>query len=166
MNERIEKSLLGITGEYYVAAELARRNIYAQLTLGNQKRTDLLIFSHDTDKLLKVEVKCKQTDVWPNCKGINSPNSVIVFVDFKKKLITDRPSFYILDNNDWSNIVKQIEQEYNSKHPGRKTKIEGNVLILLDEVGSSGKPYEGCSIKISDIENFENCWEKIVEKLN
>ncbi|MBI9037603.1 MAG: hypothetical protein JEY97_05670 [Bacteroidales bacterium] len=56
---KIRKSILGVSGEYYVAAELGKRNIYAQLTLGNQKRTDLLIFSEENDKLLKIEVKCK-----------------------------------------------------------------------------------------------------------
>ena len=57
---KIGKSILGITGKYYVAAELGKRNIYAQLTLGNQKRADLLIFSEENDKLLKIEVKCRQ----------------------------------------------------------------------------------------------------------
>ena len=41
---KIDKTILGVAGEYYVAAELGRRNVYAQLTLGNQKRVDLLIF--------------------------------------------------------------------------------------------------------------------------
>ena len=31
---KIEKSILGVAGEFAVAAELCRRNIYAQLTLG------------------------------------------------------------------------------------------------------------------------------------
>jgi len=51
----IDRSILGITGEFAVAAELCRRNIYAQLTLGNQKRIDLLTMSH-TSKFLKIEV--------------------------------------------------------------------------------------------------------------
>jgi hypothetical protein len=52
---KISKSALGLAAEFAVASELCRRNIYAQLTLGHQKRTDLLIFSED-DKLLRIEV--------------------------------------------------------------------------------------------------------------
>ncbi|MGH9891741.1 MAG: hypothetical protein ACREA0_07125 [bacterium] len=42
-----------------MAAELCRRNIYAQLTLGNRKRVDLLTLSK-SGRFLKVEVKAKQ----------------------------------------------------------------------------------------------------------
>ena len=42
---KIDKSILGVAGEFAVASELCKRNIYAQLTLGNQKRVDLLVFS-------------------------------------------------------------------------------------------------------------------------
>lgn len=38
----IDRTLLGVAGEFSVATELCRRNIYAQPTFGNQKRVDLL----------------------------------------------------------------------------------------------------------------------------
>jgi hypothetical protein len=47
-----EKSVLGVAGEFAVTSELCRRNIYAQLTLGNQKRIDLLTMSRE-GKFLK-----------------------------------------------------------------------------------------------------------------
>jgi hypothetical protein len=40
----ISRNTLGLAAEFAVASELCRRNVYAQLTLGHQKRTDLLIF--------------------------------------------------------------------------------------------------------------------------
>lgn len=165
MKNRIEKSLLGVTGEYYVAAELGKRNIYAQLTLGNQKRTDLLIFSENADKLLKVEVKCKQADSWPNCKGINSKNAFIIFVDFQRLAPDERPTFYILDNEDWTLLVRKMERFYRKKHPNRRTKIEKNVLILLDEVNKNGQPYRGCGVKVMDIGNFKEAWNKITDRM-
>ena len=66
----IEKSILGIAGEFAVAAELCRRNIYTQLTLGNQKRIDLLTLSH-AGRFLKIEVKAKQGTTWPSVKGLS-----------------------------------------------------------------------------------------------
>jgi hypothetical protein len=40
---KINKDILGLAGEFAVASELCRRNIYAQLTLGLRKRTDILV---------------------------------------------------------------------------------------------------------------------------
>ena len=157
----ISKSILGATGEYYVAAELGKRNIYAQLTVGNQKRTDLLIFSEDNDKLLKIEVKCKQGNEWPNCKGICQKDSFLIFVDLKGIEATQRPVFYVLSVDDWEKIVINKEREYLKKHPDRKTKIEQNVLILLSEVNKQGIPYKGCGIKPKDIELFMERWDSI-----
>ena len=89
------KSLTGITGEFFVAAELGRRSIYAQVTMGNHKRTDLLVFSNTSDKYLKIEVKSKTGKIWPNCKGIDNDNSFIVFIDFENVALSDRPHYYI-----------------------------------------------------------------------
>jgi hypothetical protein len=97
----ISRTTLGLAAEFAVASELCRRNIYAQLTLGYQKRTDLLIFGPQ-DKLLRIEVKGKQGRYFPNCKGIYGENIFIVFVDYEGKNEFERPDFYILspqDNN-------------------------------------------------------------------
>jgi len=164
---KIDKSILSLSGEYYVAAELGKRNIYAQLTLGNQKRTDLLIFSEHGTKLLKIEVKCKQGSSWPNCKGIIQKDSFIVFVDFKDLESNQRPDFYILSKNDWSEFVQTREKEYKSKHPNRRTIIENNVLILLDEVNKkNGKPHKGCSVRPKNISEYKEKWHKIIDVLN
>jgi len=58
--EKISKETLGVAGEFAVAAELCRRNIYAQPTFGHQKRMDLLAFAGG--KMLRIEVKAKQDE--------------------------------------------------------------------------------------------------------
>ncbi|MEY1638963.1 hypothetical protein [Tenuifilum osseticum] len=161
---KVSKSILGITGEYYVAAELGKRNVYAQLTLGNQKRTDLIIFSEDSDTLLKIEVKCKQGPAWPNCKGINDNNSFIVFVDMEEIHDRQRPDFYILDRNDWNSVIQKARNEYLSKHPTRKVNIKNNVLIYIDEVNKQGKSYEGFTVEPKHIKEFKENWDKIIER--
>ena len=45
----IPKDKLSLAGEYAVASELCRRGIYAQLTLGTRKRTDLLVDTETAD---------------------------------------------------------------------------------------------------------------------
>lgn len=162
---KIEKSILGITGEYYTAAELGKRNIYAQLTLGNQKRADLLIFSEGNDKLLKIEVKCKQGNEWPACKGIYQKDSFIVFVDFKDSNEIQRPDFYILSEKDWRELVIKKEKYYNEKYPNLRTDIIKGVLRTLNQLNKQGKPYLGCGIKTIDIESFKESWDKILNEL-
>jgi hypothetical protein len=162
---KIGKSILGITGEYYTAAELGKRNVYAQLTLGNQKRADLLIFSEDNDKLLKIEVKCKQGNEWPACKGIWQKDSFIVFVDFKNIDERQRPDFYILSEKDWRELVVEKEEYYKKRFPNLKTEIKRNVLITLNQLNKQGKPYLGCGIIAKDIVFYRERWDKILGEL-
>ena len=51
---KIDRDMLSIAGEFAVASELGRRNIYAQPTFGHLKRTDLLILDK-TGNLLKMK---------------------------------------------------------------------------------------------------------------
>lgn len=162
---KISKSILGVTGEYYVAAELGKRNVYAQLTLGNQKKADLLIFSEENDKILKIEVKNKQGYEWPNCKGIDQKESFLVFVDFKDVNEAGRPDFYILSEKNWRELIEKKQKEYKKKHPNKKTVIENNVLIFLDQINKQGKPYRGYGIKPTDIGQFKENWNIILKEL-
>lgn len=165
MSDTIQKSLLGISGEYSVAAELAKRNIYAQLTLGNQKRTDLLIFSEKSNKFLKVEVKCKQSVSWPNCKGINDNQSVIVFVDFQKVSLSHRPKFYVLANEDWAQLMTQKLEYYRQR--GRNVEIVNNHLVFIDQkIKNNGKNYEGCPVTLLDVNLHSERWDKIMSQLD
>jgi hypothetical protein len=100
----IEKELLGLAGEYAVAAELCKRRIYAQLTLGNHKSTDLLVESESS--MLRISVKTKQGKQWPAVKGIYRLDEFIVFLDYENKGVQDLPDFYILDRKYWIKVVK------------------------------------------------------------
>lgn len=79
MPKELLRGTLGIAAEYAVASELCRRGIYAQLTLGHQKKTDLLVF-FESGQLARIEVKAKQGREWPNCKGISRSDTYLVFV--------------------------------------------------------------------------------------
>lgn len=102
---RISKDILGLAAEFAVASELCRRNIYAQLTLGFRKRTDILV---ETEKaMLRIQVKGKQGREWPGCKGIYGRDIILVFVDFEKKKENERPDFYILTVKDWKELLNK-----------------------------------------------------------
>ncbi len=159
----IDKSILGIAGEFAVAAELCRRNIYTQLTLGNQKRIDLLTMSH-VGKFLKIEVKAKQTPEWPGVRGLCSGDAFLVFVDFVGKKDTERPGFFVLSPYDWRALGSRIIAEYLNKHTDRTAHLDQeNCPVFPEEITSSGKPYRGCSVRVRDIEQHREAWEKIVK---
>ena len=65
---RIEKSLLGLAGEYLVAGEICRRGYHAQITFGRWKNTDILAVNLANGNTVLVEVKSKQGREWPNIK--------------------------------------------------------------------------------------------------
>jgi len=97
--EKLSKQLVGIAGEYYVAAELSRRNFLAAITLRNTDGADILVSSLSGEKLFSIQVKCSQNKrVWPlNQKVENeiAENKYFVFVElpFDKK---KNPSYFIV----------------------------------------------------------------------
>ena len=163
---KIEKSILGVAGEFAVASELCRRNIYAQLTLGNMKRADLLVYS-EIGRMARVEVKSKQGRDWPNCKGIYGENVFLVFVDFEHKTDNERPEFYVLSVADWQQTVDLGAKFYCKKHPNRRAKVdEENCLILPDEVNKNGQPYKGLGVRPEHISIHLGAWTKIRDFLS
>jgi len=165
MVESIPRSTLGLAAEYAVAAELCRRGTYAQLTLGNQKRTDLLVFS-ESGGLARLEVKAKQGRDWPNCKGIWGPNAFLVFVDYQHRASTERPDFYVLSSQDWRKVLESKVAEIKSARPKKKIAInEKNIAVFLDEIRSNGKPYEGMGILPADIGEYRERWGKIADAI-
>ncbi len=119
--EKIPKDLLGLAAEYAVASELCKRNIYAQLTLGHRKRTDILI---ETEKAMgRIQVKSKQERQWPFCGGIDGKNIVLVFVDFEHKKVNDRPDFYILTVEDWKSLLKTEDVKCQGTKPDIEPKM-------------------------------------------
>jgi hypothetical protein len=145
--ETITKDTLSLAGEFAVASELCKRGKYAQLTLGNRKRTDLLV---DNEKaLLRVEVKSKQGDVWPAVKGIYLDNSLIVFVDFCGKKLEERPDFFVLTAKEWKS---HVQNRLMVCKPGATITNE-NVLV-----GSDG--FKGTTVKIHQIDAHREAWDK------
>jgi hypothetical protein len=157
----IEKSILGVAGEFAVAAELCRRNIYAQLTLGHRKRTDLLVVG-ENGRMFRIEVKAKQGRDWPACRGISDKGSFLVFVDFADKSVMERPDFYVLTVGDWRTFLKRAVARYRKDHPDRRVKIrDDNVVVFEDERNRYDKPYEGCGVKAEDIQSHKEVWGKL-----
>src|SRR5258708_2583790 len=103
MQAKLSKELLGLAGEYAVASELCRRGVYAQLTLGNHKQTDILV--ETKDHMLRISVKAKQGNERPSIDGLCRSDDFLVLVDLRGKSDMSRPVFYILDLDDWKQLI-------------------------------------------------------------
>lgn len=119
----------------------------------------------ENGKLLRIEVKGKQGDSWPNCKGIPNDQSILVLVDLKKNEI-DRPDFYILTVTDWVELTNRKIQEGKEKNPngwsGAELRKEDNVLVFYNQRMKSGKYYEGLGLNVKDVAGSKERWDKII----
>lgn len=155
--------MVGIAAEFAVASELGRRNVYAQPTFGHLKRTDLLIIG-ENGRLLRIEVKGKQGDQWPNCKGIPNDQSILVLVDFQGKSDTQRPDFYILTFSDWKALMDLCVAEVKRKNPNQAITIDKDyVIVWSKQVNSREQPYRGIGLRPKQVEKFKEQWEKITK---
>jgi hypothetical protein len=148
---KMEKSLIGIAGEYAVASELCRRGIYAQLTLGNRKKVDLLI---DGATLARIEVKTKQGRGWPGVKGISPKDGLkfLVLVDLRSKQGDERPDFYVIGPDEWRPFLEEKV----------KDQLERKVVKIDDDsIPVYRSRFIGTEIRIEDVQRFKNGWEKI-----
>lgn len=146
-----EKDLIGLAGEYAVASELCRRGVYAQLTLGKHKQTDILVETEYT--MLRIQVKTKQGEVWPAVKGIYRDDDILVLVDLKSKNLNERPDFYVSDISDWK---KLIEKE---KIRSPSIKVDGRLRIEYPD------GWKGLNIKLKDIQTHKERWDKIIQRV-
>jgi len=146
---QLSKENVGLAGEYAVASELCKRGFYAQLTLGNHKKTDLLVESNDS--LFRVSVKAKQGSTWPKVTGIWAPGDLLVFVDFKGKNVNERPELYILGVDNWKALISKLHKSKSDSKIDKKT----NTLYWGDD---DKKGWWGCSISVNNVKEFKDCW--------
>lgn len=149
--KRIAKETLGLAGEYAVASELCRRELYSQLTLGNHKRTDILV--ETKTHVLRISVKAKQGGEWPAVNGPVRTDDFIVFVDFLNKELTDALDFYILNLEDWNQLVTQETLRLQEK----------GILLTQKEDGTILSPdgFKGINVKVKYILGHKGQWDKI-----
>ena len=148
--KKLTKEFLGLAGEYAAATELCKRDIYAQLTLGHHKSTDILV---ETDcNVSRIQVKAKQGREWPSVSGIYREGDYLVLVDFQNKDENDKLDFYVLDINDWKKLIKEEKK----KNPGLE--VDDKLRLKYPD------NWKGLNIKSDRVETCKDRWDKIIAK--
>ena len=95
----LESTLVGVAGEYYVAAELAMRGYIAFITLRNSRGVDIIASNSDASKSVSIQVKTinSSTAKWlltSKSEGFFSENHFYIFVALNR--LGERPDFYVV----------------------------------------------------------------------
>ena len=102
-------NITGVSGEYFVAAELSRRGWVAVLTLKNTPNIDLIATTPNGERTINIQVKTRSVrnrQGWILNKSIESrvpgDNFYVAFVDLKGP--DSMPDYYLIPKNlfaDW-----------------------------------------------------------------
>jgi len=103
----LESTLVGVAGEYFVAAELSIRGYLASVTLRNSRGIDIIASSSDASRSITIQVKTSSGTVpkWMLAKkseSFSADNHFYVFVLLRD--VGSRPDFYI--------VPSQVVAEY------------------------------------------------------
>lgn len=117
---KMSKELVGLSGEYAVASELCRRGVYAQLTLGHHKRTDLLVLvDFAVGEGLQPDFYVLNLEDWKNLLRLEKERLLQVQVDEKLTIrypdgwkgLNVRPAMVSQHKDCWQKITEKMGQQ-------------------------------------------------------
>lgn len=152
------KSLIGIAGAHFVAAELSQLGYISTLTSRNTEGIDVLVSKPDGSKLVSIQVKtsgpglrksyCRSWIMQEKHEGTFSNNLFYVFVDLKPN--NEKPDFYIVPSIDVATYIKESHEKW-LKEPSKRT----------------GKKHNDNSMRVFEIDNdqvaakYQNSWDNL-----
>jgi hypothetical protein len=152
----ISKDLLSLAGEHRVASELCKLGLFATITPGKRKQTDLYAINDDSKIYVRIEVKSSQTNRFVT--GISqrkikvdyNPPHFWVLVLFERG--TER--FFVLTNGE----IESLQERKNKPFLARFREKNGKDFDLRVGVDN---------LSISDLNKIdhENRWDKIATEV-
>ena len=143
---KLESTLTGVAGEYFVAAELTLRRYIAAISLRNARGVDIIATSTDGDSPLSIQVKSNSSGkpTWlltSSSEKFFSDTHFYVFVALKELLI--RPEFYIVpskivadtiytSHRDWLSGTKRDGSRRKDSNMRKFSDIDGEYLERWD----------------------------------
>jgi hypothetical protein len=105
----IQSSSTGLSGEYFLAAELLRRGYSVGITMGNAKAIDILAEKNNKQFIIQVKSIYKKKNVgWPMMKDKVHTNHFYVFVNLNGDKM-EEPDYFICTGKEAKSRVKQYE---------------------------------------------------------
>lgn len=121
----MKKGIVGVAGEYFVAAELSQMGIVATLTLKNTPSVDILATNLETGKFANIQVKTmslENNQGWRLSEKDERPsvihNFYYVLVNLKGAGLN--PEYYIIPHAKLSEFIYDDHQSYLIAKPNNK----------------------------------------------
>ena len=112
---KVSPILVGVAGEYYVAAELSNLGYIASITLRNTKGIDIIASNEEGTKTVNIQVKTKSAGKrkWilsEKAESVRDKNIFYVFVSLSKG--RERPDYFICPSSHVARFVKKIHEDW------------------------------------------------------
>jgi hypothetical protein len=138
---QLSKTLCGIAGEYFVAAELSRRGFIASITLRNTRGVDILVSNEDATRSVGIQVKTTQRGAkqWPLNRKVEeggdetATNLFFVFVNLNG---TGAPEYHIVPKHEVAAFTRSDYEQW-LKTPGRGGRMhKENAIRVFNDHGA------------------------------
>lgn len=112
---KLEPTLVGVAGEYFVAAELSMRGCLASVTLRNSRGVDIIASNADASRIVSIQVKTNKSgrSSWilnKKAETFSSENHFYIFVALGS--LGSRPDFYIVPSFDVANHTSRTHADW------------------------------------------------------
>ena len=130
-SEKLSSGLTGISGEYFVAAELSRRGFMASITLRNNDSIDIHASKLSNNKIFAIQVKSNQSGnrSWILNKKSElhqKENFFYIFVSLKGE--SERPEYFIVPSKNVADFVKRDNTHWLAT-PGKKGQAHNDSTV-------------------------------------
>ena len=115
MEKKVSSTLVGVAGEYFVAAELSRLGYIASITLRNTKGIDIIATNEEGTKTVNIQVKTKRPGLkeWmmsEKNESTKDKNIYYVFVSLNEGMT--RPDYHISSSSDVARFIKRNHKRW------------------------------------------------------
>jgi len=136
---------IGLSGEFYVLAQLNARGFIATLTLGNTKGVDVLVKNPKTEKLFQVEVKTTTNKSYSwilhhSAENRRSKELIYVFVQLTN--IDSIPKFFIVPSIDVAEYTFTTHREWLTGDSKRKDSTMRKFSIEPEDPNGYGNNWD------------------------
>ncbi len=135
--EDLPSTLVGVSGEYFVAAELSRQGYVASLTLRNTRGMDVLVTNSDASRSVGIQVKTNRggKKIWvlnEKAETYYSDSLFYVFVNLKGP--KERPEYHVVPSKTVADFLAKDHRDWLAR-PGKggKPHKDNPVRVFLDK---------------------------------
>ncbi|HMS42343.1 MAG TPA: hypothetical protein PKE69_19070 [Pyrinomonadaceae bacterium] len=113
--DKLTSILAGVSGEYFVAAELSRRGFIASISLRNMRGIDILAANQESSRSFTIQCKTsqKKNKKWvlsDKSETFFAENHFYVFVSFG--VLDEQPDFHIVPSKVVAETISTSHREW------------------------------------------------------